>query len=494
LEWTDLPGDRYEHLEALAAVGEIPETVLVGVPDSDGTDVPGDVHRFANWALELLRSWLAEERFADSRLVFVSSGAVDGSELAGAAVWGLVRSAISEHPGRFGLLDVAEGADAGLVAAAVATGEPETSVSVGGVRVPRLVRVVAGEDAGPRWDREGGTVLITGGTGGLGRIVARHLVAERGVRDVLLVSRSGSAADGVAELVAELSESGARVSVEACDVADADAVAELVSRYEVRAVVHSAGVLDDGMVESLTAERLGKVLRPKVDAAWNLHRATEGRGLDAFVVFSSVAGAFGSAGQGAYAAGNVFLDVLVAHRRGLGLPAVSLVWGPWAQDAGMTEGLSETDRRRIARSGLPAVTAEEGVALFDAALASGAPVVLPVRLDFPALRAKGEVPPLLSGLIRTPVRRTAAAAGSATATGLAARLSGLGETERRETMLDLVRGQIAVVLGHSGAQTVNPNRAFQDLGFDSLTAVELRNRLGKSTGLRLPATVVFDYP
>ncbi|WP_437113398.1 SDR family NAD(P)-dependent oxidoreductase, partial [Streptomyces griseoviridis] len=183
-----------------------------------------------------------------------------------------------------------------------------------------------------------------------------------------------------------------------------------------------------------------------------------------------------------------------AHRRGLGLPAVSLVWGPWAQDAGMTEGLSETDRRRIARSGLPAVTAEEGVALFDAALASGAPVVLPVRLDFPALRAKGEVPPLLSGLIRTPVRRTAAAAGSATATGLAARLSGLGETERRETMLDLVRGQIAVVLGHSGAQTVNPNRAFQDLGFDSLTAVELRNRLGKSTGLRLPATVVFDYP
>ncbi|MFE3743767.1 beta-ketoacyl synthase N-terminal-like domain-containing protein, partial [Streptomyces sp. NPDC059134] len=163
-------------------------------------------------------------------------------------------------------------------------------------------------------------------------------------------------------------------------------------------------------------------------------------------------------------------------------------------DAGMTEGLSEADRRRIARSGLPAVTAEQGVALFDAALASGAPVVLPVRLDLPAFRAQGEVPPLLSGLIRTPVRRTAASAGSATATGLAARLSGLGGTERRETMLDLVRGQIAVVLGHSGAQTVNPNRAFQDLGFDSLTAVELRNRLGKSTGLRLPATVVFDYP
>ncbi|MBU7600365.1 KR domain-containing protein, partial [Streptomyces sp. P38-E01] len=316
-----------------------------------------------------------------------------------------------------------------------------------------------------------GTVLVTGGTGGLGRVVARHLVVEHGVRDLLLVSRSGRSAEGVAGLTAEL-----------------------VSRYEVRAVVHTAGVLDDGMVESLTPERLAKVLRPKVDAAWNLHRATEGLDLDAFVVFSSVAGTFGSAGQGAYAAGNAFLDGLVAYRRGLGLSGVSLVWGPWSQDAGMTEALSETDRRRIARSGLPAVTAEEGVALFDAALVSGEPVVLPVHLDLAALRAQGEIPPLLSGLIRTPVRRAAAGAGAATATGLAARLAGLGETERRETMLDLVRGQIAVVLGHSGAQIVDPNRAFRDLGFDSLTAVELRNRLGTATGLRLPATVVFDYP
>ncbi|PAM97119.1 beta-ketoacyl synthase, partial [Streptomyces sp. Alain-F2R5] len=227
---------------------------------------------------------------------------------------------------------------------------------------------------------------------------------------------------------------------------------------------------------------------------WNLHEATKDLGLDAFVLFSSVAGTFGSAGQAAYAAGNAFLDALARHRRALGLPAASLAWGPWSQEAGMTEGLSETDRRRIARSGLPAVTAEQGTVLFDAALASGEPNVLPVRLDFPALRARGEVPPLLRGLIRTPARRSVAAAGSATASDLAARLNALSEAERREMMLDLVRGQVAIVLGHSGVQSVHPDRAFQELGFDSLTAVELRNRLGKVTGLRLAATVVFDYP
>ncbi|WP_437036776.1 SDR family NAD(P)-dependent oxidoreductase, partial [Streptomyces caelestis] len=322
-------------------------------------------------------------------------------------------------------------------------------------------------------------------------------VVGHGVRDLLLVSRRGAAAEGVEALVAELAGLGARVSVEACDLGERTAVEALLAGVPadrpVRAVVHAAGVLDDGVVESLTGERLAGVLRPKVDAAWHLHEATKDLDLTAFVVFSSVAGTFGSAGQSAYAAGNAFLDGLVRRRRASGLPAVSLVWGPWSQDAGMTQTLSETDHRRITRSGLPPVTVEQGVALFDAAMAADAAVLLPVRLDFPALRAQGEIPPLLSGLIRTSPRR-AAATGSAETTGLAERLTALGETERREMMLDLVRGHIALVLGHSGAQTVSPHRAFQDLGFDSLTAVELRNRLGKATGLRLPATVVFDYP
>ncbi|MFG3391445.1 SDR family NAD(P)-dependent oxidoreductase, partial [Streptomyces rochei] len=499
---TGLPGDGFvvfADLAGLAGAGEVPGTVLVGADaGAGGADVVGSVHDAAVRALELIRAWLAEERFAASRLVFVTRDAEGATDLSAAAVRGLVRSAVSEHSGRFGLLDVGGGADAESVVAALASGEPEAVVVGGGVRVPRLARVVpdavADGDggAGPEWGR--GPVLVTGGTGGLGRVVARHLVVERGVRELLLVSRRGPAAEGVEGLVAELSRAGARVSVEACDVADGAAVADLVARHGVGAVVHSAGVLDDGTVESLTPERLAGVLRPKVDAAWNLHEATKDLDLDAFVLFSSVAGTFGSAGQAAYAAGNTFLDALARHRRALGLPATSLVWGPWSQEAGMTEGLSETDRRRIARSGLPAVTAEQGTALFDAALVSGEPVVLPVRLDFPALRARGEVPPLLRGLIRTPARRSVAAAGSATASDLAARLNALSEAERREMMLDLVRGQVAIVLGHSGVQSVHPDRAFQDLGFDSLTAVELRNRLGKVTGLRLAATVVFDYP
>ncbi|MFA0845885.1 beta-ketoacyl reductase, partial [Streptomyces rochei] len=231
----------------------------------------------------------------------------------------------------------------------------------------------------------------------------------------------------------------------------------------------------------------------KVDAAWNLHEATKDLDLDAFVLFSSMSGILGGPGQANYAAGNTFLDALARHRRALGLPATSLAWGPWTQDAGMIGTLSDTDVRRIARAGMPELTPEQGAALFDAALASGEPNVLPVRLDLAALREQGDPHPMLRGLVRAR-RRRSAAGGSAATAGLVQRLEGLGAEERREVLLDLVRGQIAVVLGHAGAQTVDPARAFQDLGFDSLTAVELRNRLGKATGLRLPATVVFDYP
>ncbi|MEU0144283.1 type I polyketide synthase, partial [Streptomyces albidoflavus] len=293
----------YATLEELAAAEETPSTVLVAASDdAGGTDPARAAHTAAARALALVRSWLAEDRFAGSRLVFVTASTDDTTGLADAAARGLVRSAISEHPGRFGLLELPADADTASVRSALASGEAESTVRDGEVRVPRLARVTQEATESPRWDTLTGPVLITGGTGGLGRVLARHLVMTHGVRDLLLVSRSGATAEGAGELVAELTEAGAHVTVEACDAADADAVAGLVARHAVRAVVHAAGVIDDATLASLTAERVAAVLRPKVDAAWNLHEATRGLDLEAFVVFSSVAGTFGSAGQGAYAA------------------------------------------------------------------------------------------------------------------------------------------------------------------------------------------------
>jgi acyl carrier protein len=307
------------------------------------------------------------------------------------------------------------------------------------------------------------------------------------VRDLLLVSRRGPDAPGAAGLVAELAGLGAAAVVEACDVADRQEVAGLLARHRVTAVIHAAGVLDDGVIASLTSDRLAAVLAPKVDGAWNLHQAA-GADLRAFVVFSSVAGTFGGPGQGSYAAANAFLDGLARHRRAAGHPAVSLAWGPWTQSGGMTEGLGEAAVQRMTRSGMPPLSPEAGLALFDAAAASTEPVLLPVRLDLAALRSRGEAPALFHALIGTPRPRPA------TAAGLAQRLAGLSPAEGHEVLLDLLRAQAAVVLGHAGGSEVDPGRTFTDLGFDSLAAVEFRNRLAALAGLSLPATLVFDFP
>ncbi|MEU8927876.1 type I polyketide synthase, partial [Kitasatospora sp. NPDC048545] len=484
VDWVPVKTAAATEFVVVESLAEVPADVPPVVVIETAAD---EVHARTASVLGLVQGWLAEERFAASRLVFVTRGVVAGEDLAGAAVWGLVRSAMSEEPGRFGLVDLAGSEE--LPPAVLGLDEPELLVRDGEVLAARLVRTEAAAGA-VVWP-SGGTVLITGGTGGLGKVVARHLATEHGVRSLLLVSRRGTDAEGVDALLAELAALGAEVAVEACDVADEAAVAELFARHEIRAVVHTAGVLDDGVIGSLTPERVSAVLRPKADAAWNLHRA--GEDVEVFVLFSSVAGTFGSAGQAAYAAGNACLDALAVHRRSLGLPAVSLAWGPWSDVAGMTGTLTDAEAERIARLGLSAISPEQGVALFDAGLATGHPAVLPVRLDLAAMAAHGEVPALLRGMVRGRVRR-AVVAGSAVSAGLAQRLSGLGGDERRAAGLDLVRDQIALVLGHDAGSAVDPSKAFQDLGFDSLTAVELRNRLKSVTGLQLPATVVFDYP
>ncbi|MGA5822918.1 SDR family NAD(P)-dependent oxidoreductase, partial [Kitasatospora sp. NPDC094028] len=475
-------------LAGLAAGADVPPVVLAELPSGEAESV----HARVTAVLELVQAWLAEDAFAASRLVFVTRGAVSGADLAGAAAWGLVRSAASEEPGRFGLFDLAT-AETELLPAALTVDEPQLLLRDGELFAARLAREELAAEA-PSWPTEG-TVLITGGTGGLGRLVARHLAAEHGVRSLLLVSRSGGASDGVAELVAELAGLGAETAVEACDVADEAAVTALFARHDVRAVVHTAGVLDDGTIGSLTSERIGAVLRPKADAAWNLHRAAEG--VETFVLFSSAAGTLGNPGQANYAAANAFLDALARHRHCLGLPAVSLAWGPWTGTGGMTGTLTEAEAERLARAGMPPLTPELGLALFDATTAGTAPAVLPLRLDPAALSRRGEIPPLLRGLVRVPVRR-GSAAGADGGTGGGAefvrRLSELPGAERHEALLEAVRRQVAAVLGHTDASGVDPQRAFQDLGLDSLTAVELRNRLGALVSLRLPATLVFDHP
>ncbi len=346
-----------------------------------------------------------------------------------------------------------------------------------------------------------GTVLVTGGTGTLGGLVARHLAGAHGVRHLVLTSRRGREAEGVAELEAELNALGARVTVAACDVADRTALAALLAQIPadrpLTGVVHTAGILDDGVIETLTPERVDAVLRPKVDAAWNLHELTRDLDLSAFVMFSSAAAVLDGAGQGSYAAANAFLDALAAHRRAHGLAGLSLAWGFWNQRSGMTGHLADADVERMARSGLVGLSSEEGLALFDAAAAVDEALLVPIHLDLAALRgANGMRSALLRGLVRTPARRVVRAAGGAapTASGLEQRLAGLSGEEQLAALVKIVCAEAAGVLGHASVDSVEPERAFKELGFDSLTAVELRNRLGTATGLRLPTTLVFDYP
>ncbi|MBU3869450.1 SDR family NAD(P)-dependent oxidoreductase, partial [Streptomyces sp. 4503] len=346
--------------------------------------------------------------------------------------------------------------------------------------------------------RERDTVLITGGTGTLGGLVARHLVERHGVRDVVLAGRRGPDAPGAAELTAALRESGAQVRVVACDVADRDELARLLDTVpDLRMVVHTAGVLDDGVVESLTAERVREVLRPKVDAAWHLHELTAGRELAEFVVFSSAAGVLGSPGQGAYAAANAWLDALMAHRRAAGLPGVSVAWGLWAERSGMTGHLSDRDLARMARAGATPLATDQGLRLLDSARAATEAVVLATPLDATALRAQAEagaLPALFHGLVRAPIRRATGAASGDDASSLRDRMTAMPVAEREQHVLDLVRTHVATVLGHGTLADVDTARTFAETGFDSLTAVELRNRLRTATGVRLPATAIFDYP
>ncbi|SNS93901.1 Acyl transferase domain-containing protein [Actinoplanes regularis] len=491
----------YDDLDALLAAieagAEAPDVVFAPVTGADG-ELSTAVRDTVGEVLVLVQRWLADDRLAASRLVPVTTGAVAGGpDLPAAAVWGLVRSAEAENPDRFGLLDRDGGAIPWTAVAGALNSETELAVRDGELLVPRLARsAVTDRPAG----LDQGTVLLTGGTGTIGAQIARHLVSTHDVRRLVITSRRGPAAQGAAELRAELAELGAETEIVACAADDRAAMAELFAAHPIRAVVHAAGVTDDGVVGSLDPARLDTVLRPKVDAAVVLHELTRDRDLAAFVLFSSGAGTFGSAGQANYAAANAFLDALAGHRRSLGLPGTSVAWGFWAERSELTGKLGDADVARMGRSGIAAMDTGTGLALFDAALATADPAVVAARFDLTRLRSRASgngVPPALRSLVARGSGRRATAAGGGSASeaeALRKRIASLAPDQAAAAVLDLVRMHVASVLGFAGPHAVDAGRGLIDLGFDSLTALELRNRLGHAIGAKLPATLVFDYP
>ncbi|GAA2691285.1 polyketide synthase 12 [Actinosynnema pretiosum] len=502
--WAVLGSGRHPDVDAYAADPDRPEVLLVDVAAwLDGDGAVARAHALTSAALALVQDWVTRADLGGERLVLVTTGAEDVRDTAPrdpaqAAVWGLVRSARSEHPDRLALVD-ADDREPATLALAAGGAAPELVLRGGRAHAPRLAQATHGE---PVALAAGGTALITGGTGALGALAARRLITRHGVRHVVLASRRGPDAPGAAELAEELRGLGADVRVAACDATDRDALAALLASipagHPLTAVVHAAGALDDALVTDLTPERLSAVLAPKVDALVNLDELV-GDGPEVFAVYSSASGVLGTAGQSAYAAANTFADALVRRRRAEGRAGVSLAWGLWADTSELTGDLAGDRLARTRRGGLVPLTAAEGMALFDAgAVTAGGPaLVVPLALDPVALRASARdesVPALLRALVPAARRSLSPTAARAPEAGLRARLAGLSDEEQEAVLTELVRDLAAAVLGHGGKGAVGPDDAFFEIGFDSMTAVQLRNRLNAATGLRLPAALLFDQP
>jgi malonyl CoA-acyl carrier protein transacylase/acyl carrier protein len=492
------------------ASGEVTPEVVVAWPDTSPAgpsaagpppDRGGAARATARRTLDLVQAFLGEERLAGARLVVVTEGAViagTGDQLrhpGQRATWGLVRSVQSEEPGRLVLADVDGSAQSWrALPGSVAGGESQFALRSGEQRIPQLVRASTDRPPPASLARDG-TVLVTGATGALGRHVCRHLVSVHGVRHLLMLGRRATSAP-VAGLVSDLEALGATVTLAAGDVADRVLLARLVAavpaEHPLTAVVHAAGVLDDGLVSELTGDRLDRVMRPKVDGAVHLDELTRGLPLVDLILFSSAAATLGQPGQASYGAANAALEALAEERRAAGLPARCLAWGPWAGD-GMAGRMSPGDRARLHRQGIRALDVDEALTLFDAARSLDEPVFVPIGLDLGGIGSP--VPPLLRSLVRS--RRAPGSDGEQESVpapaSLPDRVAGLGDDERRALLLDVVRAQVATALGHERPDAVDVDQPFLDLGFNSLMAVELRNALNDASGLRLPATLLFEF-
>ncbi|MGW9554641.1 SDR family NAD(P)-dependent oxidoreductase [Nocardiopsis sp. NPDC055551] len=476
LAWQPVRGDSGADDAALVPT-------IIEVPEA------GDPTTATKRCLHEIRDWLTGDHDPADRLVLVTRNAVateDGEPIAHAsasAVWGLVRSAQSEHPDQVVIVDADGSTDIDTITSAVRTGESQVAVRNGTFLVPRVVKSPPAADpieTGLGWRRDG-TILITGGTGGLGALIARHLYHDHGLHNLLLISRRGPAAPSAAGLMDELPG----VRIVATDVTDRAAVAELIgglpAETPLTAVIHTAGSLDDATITALTEHQVSTVMAAKADAARHLHELTLDADLGAFVLFSSISGVLGTTGQANYAAANTYLDALAADRRAHGLAATSLAWGLWEE--GMGGSIGESDVRRWARSGITPLTAQEGLNLFDRAVTADAATPVPAVLSPSLLAADENVPAVLSRFVRR--RREPAAPGTAPRSTRT-----FDETQAAE----LVRTAAATALGLSGPNALDMNRAFREQGFDSLAGVDLRNRLVAATGMRLPATLVFDHP
>jgi pimaricinolide synthase PimS1 len=500
-----LPADGARNVHAVAwteqaARAPVVDPFIVSFAADEAAIVAG-AHDATAAALARLQTWLADDTQAARPLVVVTRRAIatadgeDVTDLAHAPLWGLVRAAQAEHPERALLLVDSDDSDASrrALASALDAGDPQIALRDGRRLVPGLVRAAASGPA-PLALEPDGTVLITGGTGTLGGLVARHLVARHGVRHLVLTSRQGRAAPAASALAADLAAAGATVTIAACDAADRDAMAAVLAAipagHPLTAVVHAAGVVDDGVVTALTPDRLAAVLRSKLDGAAHLHELTRHLDLRAFVLFSSLSGVLGGPGQASYAAANSFLDALAHHRRSRGLAGQALAWGMWAEVSGITGQLTAADRRRLAGSGFRALATAEALALLDAALARPEAALALASLDTAALRADS-APWMLRGLVRAAPTRPAA--DEAAVASLRQRLAALPADERRRAVAQLVAAEITGVLGVAAA-AIDPDGPLSELGLDSLMALELRKRLSTATGLRLPSTVLFEHP
>jgi pimaricinolide synthase PimS1 len=497
--YPDLPALR----AALADGAPAPQVVLARPARPQTDDQAAAAHQIASETLTLAQEWVAEQTLDDAQLVLLTENAVptspqeDPANLYQAPAWGLLRSAQTENPGRFVLVDLDNQTSSyQQIPTALATNEPQLAIRAGRLSIPRLTpttTTTTNTAAQPIQPHH--TVLITGGTGLLGATIARHLVTHHQARRLLLISRRGPDAPGASELANELQAHDATVQIARCDVTDRDALANLINTIPnenpLHTIIHAAGALNDKVLDSLTQTDLHQVLAPKITGAWHLHQLTTNHPITTFTLFSAAASTLGAAAQANYAAANTFLDTLAAHRHAHDLPAQTLAWGLWQQASEMTGGLTQTHRERIAGAGVIALGEQEGLALFDAASRLADALVLPIRLDMTALRSRGDtdgLPSLLYGLAATPARRIAQTAS------LQARLADVPPAERERLLIELTLSQIAAVLHHPSTDGLEPAQPFKELGFDSLAAIELRNRLAAETGLRLPATLIFDHP